>query len=192
MQEGARDNARVNKGQRYSDLLKPKRDKESLLVDMAPGFLHTFSAALIHTSHGFGLIIAMQTGLVLAALMLVSFSALGALPPQSAEALKKNSALIVVGKVQAVYTSEQKTDRGFVNRLYVFEVVVNSVEKGEGLKEGKVIYTKAWTPASRPLGWAGPQGQNRIPKEGETGKLYLTQGEDGSLSLVTPNGWEGK
>jgi len=134
----------------------------------------------------------MRTTLLSIVAMFVAFPALAALPPQKPEALKSGSAYIVVGKVQAVYTTEQKTDRGFVNKLYVFEVVVNSVEKGEGLKEGKVIYAKAWKPESRPQGWAGPQGQNHIPEVGEVGKLYLTQAEDGSLSLMTPNGWESK
>ena len=151
-----------------------------------------FCSTRIHTMRQFGIMAAMRTTLLFIVALCVAFPVLAALPPQRPDDLKKGAAYIVVGKVQAVYTAEDKQERGFVNRLYMFEVVVSSIEKGEGLKEAKVIYVKAWKPQSRPTGWAGLQGQNHIPEAGESGRLYLTQADDGSLSLMTPNGWEGK
>ena len=128
--------------------------------------------------------------LAFAAAVWVTLPALAAIPPQKPEMLKDNATHIVVGKVQGVYSTEVMKKAEFVDRHYVIEVEVTAVEKGEGVQAQKVIYVKAWKPAGRPRGWAGPQGQNVIPAAGDTGRLYVTRAEDGTFTLLTPNGWE--
>ncbi|HSI32305.1 MAG: hypothetical protein ACAI43_03485 [Phycisphaerae bacterium] len=136
----------------------------------------------------------MRTPLLLIVAAL-AFPVLAAIPPQRPDDLQKNATHIVAGKVVAVYATEVPLDReGMTNRLYAIEVTVTKAEKGEGLAEGKVVFAKCWTPAKRPRGWAGGQGQNKVPAAGETGKLYLAQQADGTYTVLSPNGWapEGK
>jgi hypothetical protein len=130
----------------------------------------------------------MRHSLLLIALLAIP--ALAALPPRKAEDLKKTASHVVVGKVKAVYSTEDKRKPDMIDRQFVIELVVSAVEKGEGPAVDKVLYAKCWRPEKRPAGWAGPQGQNVIPEAGNTGRAYLSQAEDGSFSLLTPNGWE--
>lgn len=130
----------------------------------------------------------MRHSLLLIALL--ALPALAALPPRSAENLKQTASHVVTGKVKAVYTTDEKRQADMIDRQFVIELVVTAVEKGEGPAVGKVLYAKCWRPEKRPAGWAGPQGQNVIPQPGDTGRAYLSQADDGSFSLLTPNGWE--
>jgi hypothetical protein len=114
-----------------------------------------------------------------------------AVPPLSPEALKERATHIVVGEVRVVYSAERAGERaGFVDRVYCIEVAPSAIEKGEGLKEGRVVYARGWRPAKRPAGWAGPQGQNVIPEAGKRVRMYLVEGKDGGMDLVEPNGVE--
>jgi hypothetical protein len=115
---------------------------------------------------------------------------LSALPPRSREDLEKTATDIVVGEVKQVYTAARENKPGFVDTLYCFEISVTKVEKGDHGKDGKVLMARAWAPAKRPSGWAGPQGQNVIPEGGKTYKFHLVEGKDGGLDAITPNGIE--
>ena len=115
----------------------------------------------------------------------------GAIPPLSKAELKQRATHIVVGEVKTVYTADKPLDRaGFVDRHYCFEVMPSAIEKGEGLKEGRVIYARARTPAKRPGGGTGGQGQDEIPPAGRKVRMYLQEAKDGGLDLVEPNGVE--
>jgi hypothetical protein len=52
------------------------------------------------------------------------------------------------------------------------------------------LYARAWTPAKRPAGWLGHQGQNYIPERGERVRLYVSPEKDAGLTLLEPNGCE--
>jgi hypothetical protein len=131
-----------------------------------------------------------RSGGVIFTLVISAGVASAAIPPLSKEDLNKQATHILVGDVRAVYTTEKPGERGFTDRLYCIEVVPTALEKGEGLKEGRVIYARAWTPAKRPRGWTGGQGQNVIPEAGKRVRVYLAQAKDGGLDLVEPNGLE--
>jgi hypothetical protein len=133
--------------------------------------------------------VAHWVGLVV--VLVVVGMAWGAIPPLGKEELKQSATHIVVGEVKRVYTSEKAGDRaGFTDRVYAIEVAPSAIEKGEGLKEGRLIYARAWTPDKRPFGWVGGQGQNIIPEAGKRVRMYLREGKDGGLDLVEPNGVE--
>ena len=128
-------------------------------------------------------------GLILA-LFIAAAAAWAALPPISKDDLNRQATHILIGDVRAVYTTKKAGERGFTDRLYCIEVVPTALEKGEGLKEGRVIYARAWTPAKRPTGWLGGQGQNVIPEAGKRVRMHLAQAKDGGLDLLEPNGLE--
>jgi hypothetical protein len=122
--------------------------------------------------------------------LVLGAGAVAAVPPLSAEARKKAATDIVVGKVQNVYTTERSERPGWSDRLYAIEVLPTAVEKGTAITPGKLIYARTWSPGKRPPQIVGHQGQNEIPKQGATVRLYLTRGKDGGFDLLTPNGVE--
>jgi hypothetical protein len=125
------------------------------------------------------------------ALAFITLPLLAAIPPRKAEDLQRDATHIITAKVKAVYSTDETRDKpDFVDRHYCIEVVVTKIEKGEGLGVSKVAYLKCWQPEKRPFGWAGPQGQNHLPKVGDEGRYYLAEGDDGSLTILTPNGYE--
>jgi hypothetical protein len=129
--------------------------------------------------------------IVIVAVLALAGVVWGALPPLSPERLKEEASHIVVGEVRVVYSAERAGERGgFVDRVYCIEVMPSAMEKGEGLKEGRVIFARTWRPAKRPAGWAGPQGQDVIPEAGKRVRVYLVEGKDGGMDLVGPNGVE--
>lgn len=108
-------------------------------------------------------------------------------PLLTPDELQQDAKQIVTGKVQRVYTTEKKLDKSYVDTLYAVEVVVSAVEKGEDIAADQVIFVKAWQMKKRARGWAGPSGQDLIPKPGQVVKLYLTGG-NGSYDALSPNG----
>ena len=110
-----------------------------------------------------------------------------AVPPRSPENLKENATDIVVGQVVRVYAGTREVREGMTDDVYVAEVKVTAAEKGD-LAAGKVVFARYWKPKSRPRGWAGPQGQNVLPAEGKTVRLFLVRAADGGLDVLTPNG----
>ena len=127
--------------------------------------------------------------IVLAVGLSAVVEALAALPRKSLEELKAQATHVVVGRVEAVYSTERASGAGSADRHYVVELTVTAVEKGEGPREGRVVYAKCWQPAKRPAGWTGGQGQDEVPAAGKVGRLYLAEAKDGTYSLLTPNGW---
>jgi hypothetical protein len=124
---------------------------------------------------------------------------LAAVPPRKAEELRSDATDIVVGEVRFVYAGDAKVEHGTDTR-YCIELAVTTVEKSPADKTAtappttapasKLLYARCWTPAKRPAGWAGPQGQNLIPKPGQRIRLYLTREADGGFDVLEPNGVE--
>lgn len=112
----------------------------------------------------------------------------GALPPRSDDDLASSATHIVVGEVTQVFSRVEEVGPGAENRIFLLEVKVVEVAKGEGFQPGKVLYARTWQTSKRPMGWAGPQGQNAIPPPGEKVRLFLRQSDDGGLDIVVPNG----
>ena len=119
--------------------------------------------------------------------------------PMSKEALTKVATHVVTGKVKAVYAREKVEGRWRVQR-YVAEVEVASVEKGDGLEKGGLVYVRYWT---RDWAGRGPQppstsGHVGLPKEGAKMRIYLARNaydgfgetDDGGFNVIGGNGFE--
>ncbi len=139
-------------------------------------------------------------------LLLISSLSPAAEVPKSQEKLETTASHIVRGKVIEVTSKVEKskimTDHD-TNRdtIYTITVQVEKVSKGDEAKQGEQIVVLAWTPNTRepngyivesmkqtPIFLPGRQGQDFIPKKGDTATFYLTGGGKDPFDLVTPNG----
>lgn len=111
-----------------------------------------------------------------------------ALPPQSSERLFEQAEQVLVGRVVAVRSQVVPVKAG-LDRRYDLELEVESALKGAAAP-GTVVTLHTRQSSVRPTGWAGPQGQNAIPEEGQRIKAYLRTSSDGKTRLLEPNGWE--
>lgn len=121
-------------------------------------------------------------------LFLLVLPVLAALPPLSPEELEARAAHVVLGKVVGTNSQIVPVKSG-LNKVYKLQFVVETVEKGDLSKE-KTLEVYCKKTHQRPHGWAGPQGQNSIPKEDEKVRLYLRRSQEGRFELLEPNGWE--
>lgn len=118
----------------------------------------------------------------------------------SPESLMKIATHVVVGEVLQVFTrTEHVADREITR--YVAEVRVKRAEKGEGLKEGELVYvryfTRKWTgdPEDMPAESGGHRG---LPAVGGTLRIYLAtnayngfgETKDGGFDVIGANGFE--
>lgn len=125
----------------------------------------------------------------LAALLALSAVSLAELPPLSREELAKEATHVVTGKVQAVYSFDERKEKDWVDTRFVAEILVESVDKGESLQKGKLVYVRGWDSKQRPDGWVGPGGHG-IPAVGARVQVYFSRGEDGGCGALLPNGFE--
>lgn len=116
--------------------------------------------------------------------------------------LQADAALIVTGVVQAVYSREVTTTlygAGTLETHYLLEISVRDVEKGREAEKGDLVYARCWMlkqyGAKGRL--VGPGGFDRIPREGEKVRAYLTRrGYNPTGQAVTgwfavsPNGFQ--
>ena len=100
--------------------------------------------------------------------------------------LKKDATHIITGEVIGI-ASEVEGKRGHQDRIYSIKVRVTKVDKGAGVKKGDEINLAAWTIVSRPAGFAGLQGFDTIPEEGDTITAFCTL-EDLKYKPFHPNG----
>jgi hypothetical protein len=89
----------------------------------------------------------------------------------------QNATHVIVGTVAGVYEGI-KTNEGFIIKNRVAVIRIKEIEKGEGLKNGDLLYghygTVGLPAGATPVPYdAGYQG--RIPEEGETLRVYLTR-----------------
>ena len=116
------------------------------------------------------------------------------------EGLVRKATHIVVGRVAAIYARKAREGGWEVTR-YVAEVKTNTVEKGEGVAAGDLIYVRYW---HREWRGASPMpesttGHRGLPEEGETLRIYLArkahdgftdENDDGGLNVLGANGFE--
>lgn len=122
-------------------------------------------------------------------LALVQGTALAALPPRSTENLAETADVVAVGRVAEVTSKSEAVGPGSSNLNYVITVDVLAVQKGEAIKPDAQARFTARKTEKRPMGWAGPQGQNVVPAAGDVVRLYARIGE-GTMALLEPNGVE--
>src|SRR5687767_14221719 len=87
--------------------------------------------------------------LAIGVVVCLTFSAFAAEAPKSVEDLKRDATHIVVGKVEAAYSTERRVGTFEADRHWVVEMMVTAVEKGEGPRPGRVLYAKCWQPFKR-------------------------------------------
>jgi acyl-CoA thioesterase FadM len=124
--------------------------------------------------------------------------------PLSTEQLKSTATHIVVGTVQAIYermVEESPSGRGVV---YVAEVRVKEVEKGQGIKSGDLLYARysevhkvIELSNGRKMSFEGPY-RNK-PETGQTLRIYLArnaydgftnENNDGGFNVIYSNCFE--
>jgi hypothetical protein len=90
---------------------------------------------------------------------------------------------VAEGQLSTLQTKEVQIEGGSDFQT-TGQFVVSRVLKGD-LKKGQRLTVRMRQTGKRPAGWAGPQGLNELPKDGQKIRLYL-QGSQ----VLEPNGWE--
>ncbi len=130
-------------------------------------------------------------------LLAIAFPLAAEIGPRSEEERKATAHVIATGTVQAVYSRTRAlADPAYENTLYVIEVAVGRVEKGEGV--GALVYARGWQISKRPENWVGGSGhyfpgaagksRGTDLAQGDRVRLFLVRAQDGGLDLVLPNG----
>jgi len=145
----------------------------------------------------------MRTNLVIVMIALVSVvSAKAERVPLSPEDLNKESTHIITGEVKSVYSRDAESDlygSGTIVTRFIVEIEIKSIEKGDGLKKGEMVYARCWSLKKRGSAGdrPGPSGHFGIPPEGDVVKVYLHHGSysptgqgDNGYAVVYPNGFE--
>jgi hypothetical protein len=107
-------------------------------------------------------------------------------PPLRQGQLEAKATHIVVGKVKGVYASQREKERGVTD--YVIEIEVGRATKGEGPKEGEVLYMRCWKRDKKSDDPKVSNGQSRIPPVSQRVLAYLKRGRDGGYDILEPNG----
>ena len=120
---------------------------------------------------------------------LLAAATLAEVPNQSRSQLEKRSTHIVVGRANHVYTSESEGERK-IETVGVVELLIDRVEKGEGLKAGQVVYGRFWKARLKPGAPPEPSsnGHRGLPQKGDVVRMYLRKADDGGYDVAFPNG----
>ena len=110
--------------------------------------------------------------------LLAASTCWGAKAPISETDRKKESTHIVTGQIVAVSSNVEKSNfekgDGNKDQIFTIKVKVEATKKGEGIRIGEEIDVVAWRAHTRIgsalIGW---QGQEEIPKKGQTSTFYL-------------------
>ena len=109
-------------------------------------------------------------------------------PLLSSDELKNKAKHIVVGKVQAVYSTTEKSNN-YENTRSVAEIAVLNVEKGTDITTGNTVYAhfwnKRWIGKGRPE--PGSSGHNGVAK-GDFVLAHLIR-KNGTYHVLLPNGF---
>jgi len=105
---------------------------------------------------------------------------------------EKESSNIVTGTITAIY-SKTIRDSSYQWTHCVAAVRVESIEKGDGLKIGELVYVRyiggtKWIGAGQQP--PGPGPHENIPAEGQRRKLCLTRNADGGFDVYYVSGFE--
>ena len=140
-------------------------------------------------------------------ILLVSLLAMGLMgsklkiekPDMSPAELRKTATHVITGKVLAVSERSETADDWKYTR-YVAEIQISTIEKGQGLKTGDLIYARYWRRAWQGKGPAPPAtgGHRGLPGVGEMIRVYLARNaydgfgdtNDGGFNVIGANGFE--
>jgi hypothetical protein len=118
----------------------------------------------------------------------------------SSEQLRKAATHVVTGQLMPVYERAQ-TEGDWKYTRYMAEVRVGAREKGEGIREGDLVYVRYWRRAWVGQGQVPPSttGHRGLPSEGQTVRVYLARNaydgftfdnKDGGFNVIGANGFE--
>jgi hypothetical protein len=103
-----------------------------------------------------------------------------------------NSTIILTGTVTAIYSKTVRDDRYEWSHC-VAAVRIESIQKGQGLKAGDLIFVR-YINATRWLGEGplppGPGGHNNVPVEGNRRKVCLNKNADGGYDVYYVSGFQ--
>lgn len=138
----------------------------------------------------------MATGLLLGMLL---GPAMAEKEPLSPKQLRDTATHVVVGRVEQVFTRQEERDQ-YVYTRYVAEVRVDGLEKGDGYKQGDLMYVRYWVrrwigPGNQP---PGTSGHDDFPTAGTTLRIYAARNAydgfgdntDGGFNVIGTNGFE--
>ena len=113
--------------------------------------------------------------------------------------LNKTATHVIVGTVNAVYETTS-SDKEWSTTRYLAEVRIKTVEKGDKLGEGALVYVRYWH--RRWIAATPPEpntnGHRGLPKPNESLRIYLArnayngfgQTNDGGFDVIGANGFE--
>jgi len=117
----------------------------------------------------------------------------------SPEQLRKTATHVITGKVLTISERSETADDWKYTR-YVAEIQISTIEKGQGLKTGDLVYARYWRRA-----WQGKRppppstaGHRGLPNVGEMIRVYLARNaydgfgdtNDGGFNVIGANGFE--
>lgn len=116
----------------------------------------------------------------------------------SPDQLLRISTHVIVGEVKQVWTREESGFNWDWTR-YVAEIAVESVEKGEGIAAGGLVYVRYWTKRWDGFGAPPPDtnGHRGLPSPGDRVRAHLARGaydgfgktDDGGFNVIGANGF---
>lgn len=112
-------------------------------------------------------------------------------PEEPVEVLQERASHIVTGTVDRIYISTE--DRGnWRFRHQVAAISVETVDKGERVRNGDMLYARFWNKEWIGDGPSPPDfyGHRGVPGAGDFVRVYLSQQQDGGLDVFAPNGFE--
>ena len=126
--------------------------------------------------------------LLILALSLVSSPLRAEVPKRSTDELKSDASHIVIGKVQAVYSTKRKS-ADWEDTDLVAQLTVLQVEKGTQLSPGDVVYSHYWNKKWTGKGDPEPHstGHGGVSK-GDFVRAHLTR-KNGTFRVLLPNGF---
>jgi hypothetical protein len=118
----------------------------------------------------------------------------------SPEALRETATHVITGQVTAVYVRTE-VEAGWRYTKYVAEIRVASLEKGDGIRKGSLLYARYWRRRWIGKGPVGPStgGHRGLPSKGESLRVYLarnaydgfsSKNQDGGFNVIGANGFQ--
>ena len=113
------------------------------------------------------------------------------IPNKSPEKLQQVATHVVVGDVERIYKTVQKTSSHFEHTYSVAEVTIGEVKKGGEVVAGDRIFVRFWRKRWIGKGRPAPDhyGHRGVPKEGEQATIYLKGSRQNGYDVVSPNGF---
>ncbi|MBA4019993.1 MAG: hypothetical protein C0483_22740 [Pirellula sp.] len=111
---------------------------------------------------------------VFVALCFVTAVARAERPPESQD----DATHVVVGEVAGVYVRETREQHD-----YVIKILVEKVERGEGVQEGDAFYAECFQRKRNAPRIPAPYGHTSVPREGDRIRAFVIRGGDRSEGI---------